>query len=180
MGRILTDYWRFESLARNSFEKDSSEFESYTNENIAIQLQNKYNVDISAIPFDPAEKDSAYERLSTYYYGIGNLFFLNLNDTDSAEYYFSKVWSERPQSKVAPVSLYSLAEIASTNHQIDRAKELGNIIIQNFPRTVYAKRTAERFTIPMAQDTSAQMSEYDLFQQLYSNVNMATQAGIVP
>ena len=40
MGRILTDYWRFESLARNSFEKDSSEFESYTNENITIQLQN--------------------------------------------------------------------------------------------------------------------------------------------
>ena len=73
MGRILTDYWRFESLARNSFAKDSSEFESFTNKNITNQLQNNYNVDISAI-LDPAEKDSAYERLSTYYYGIGNLF----------------------------------------------------------------------------------------------------------
>ena len=28
MGRILTDYWRFESLARNSFAKDSSESET--------------------------------------------------------------------------------------------------------------------------------------------------------
>lgn len=172
MGRVLTDYWRFESLARNTFAQDSSEFESYTNENIAIHLQNKYTVDVSAIPFDLATKDSAYERLSTYYYGIGNLFFLNLNDTDSAEYYFSKVWSERPQSKVAPVSLYSLAEIASTKHQIDRAKELGDIIIQNFPNTVYAKHLAERFSIPIEQDNSIQTTEFDRFQQLYNNFEM--------
>ena len=178
MGRILTDFWRFESLARNSFAKDSSEFESLMNENISIQLQNKYNVDISAIPFDPAEKDSAYERLSTYYYGIGNLFFLNLNDTDSAEYYFSKVWSERPQSKVAPVSLYSLAEIASTNRQIDRAKEMGNIIIQNFPNTVYAKRIAERFSIPIEQDNSTQTTEFDRFQELYTNFQMGIEVEI--
>ena len=178
MGRILTDFWRFESLARNSFAKDSSEFKSLTNENISIQLQNKYDVDISAIPFDPAEKDSAYERLSTYYYGIGNLFFLNLNDTDSAKYYFSKVWSERPQSKVAPVSLYSLAEIASTNRQIDRAKELGNIIIQNFPNTVYAKRIAERFSIPIEQDNSNQTTEFDRFQELYSNFQMGIEVEI--
>ena len=178
MGRALTDYWRFESLARNTLEQDSSQLEQSNEEYAALQLQNRYTIDISGIPFDLADKDSAYERLSTYYYGIGNLFFLNLNDTDSAEYYFSKVWSERPESKVAPVSLYSLAEIAYTNGQIERAKELGEIIVQNFPSTVYAKRTAERFTIPMAQDTSAQMSEYDLFQQLYSDVDMATQVGI--
>ena len=122
MGRGLTDYWRFESLARNTLEQDSSELEQSNVENAALQLQNRYTIDISGIPFSPADKDSAYERLSTYYHGIGNLFFLNLNDTDSAEYYFSKVWSERPESKVAPVSLYSLAEIAYTNGQIERAK----------------------------------------------------------
>ena len=178
MGRILTDYWRFESRTRNNLAQDSSDFESYTNENIAIQLQNKYTVDISDIPFDPADKDSAHERLSTYYYGIGNLFFLNLNDTDSAEYYFSKVWSERPQSKVAPVSLYSLAEIAYTNQQIERAKELGVIIIQNFPNTVYAKRISERFSIPIEHENSIQITELDRFRQLYNNFEMGIEVEI--
>ena len=178
MGRSLTDYWRFESIARNIITQDSSEVESSNDENATLQLQKKYTIDISAIPFDPADKDSAYERLSTYYYGIGNLFFLNLNDTDSAEYYFSKVWSEHPQSKVAPVSLYSLAEIASTRDQIDRAKELGEIIVQNFPNTVYAKRTAEHFSIPMVQDSSAQPSEYDTFRKLYNSFEMGTQVGL--
>jgi tetratricopeptide (TPR) repeat protein len=178
MGRSLTDYWRFESLARNSITQDSSAVESSNEENATIQLQKKYTIDISAIPFDPADKDSAYERLSTYYYGIGNLFFLNLNDTDSAEYYFSKVWAEHPQSKVAPVSLYSLAEIASTRDQINRAKELGEIIVQNFPNTVYAKRTAERFSIPMVQDSSAQPSEYDTFRKLYNNFEMGAEVGL--
>tara|TARA_E500000075_G_C6967107_1_gene308636 strand:+ start:1 stop:1440 length:1440 start_codon:yes stop_codon:yes gene_type:complete len=178
MGRSLTDYWRFESLARNSITQDSSAVESSNEENATIQLQKKYTIDISAIPFDPADKDSAYERLSTYYYGIGNLFFLNLNDTDSAEYYFSKVWAEHPQSNVAPVSLYSLAEIASTRDQINRAKELGEIIVQNFPNTVYAKRTAERFSIPMVQDSSAQPSEYDTFRKLYNNFEMGAEVGL--
>ena len=178
MGRSLTDLWRFESLARNSITQDSSAVESSNEENATIQLQKKYTIDISAIPFDPADKDSAYERLSTYYYGIGNLFFLNLNDTDSAEYYFSKVWAEHPQSNVAPVSLYSLAEIASTRDQINRAKELGEIIVQNFPNTVYAKRTAERFSIPMVQDSSAQPSEYDTFRKLYNNFEMGAEVGL--
>ena len=178
MGRSLTDYWRFESLARNIITQDSSAVESSNEENATIQLQKKYTIDISAIPFDLADKDSAYERLSTYYYGIGNLFFLNLNDTDSAEYYFSKVWAEHPQSKVAPVSLYSLAEIASTRDQINRAKELGKIIVQNFPNTVYAKRTAERFSIPMVQDSSAQPSEFDTFRKLYNNFEMGAEVGL--
>ena len=65
MGRSLTDYWRFESLARNSITQDSSAVESSNEENATIQLQKKYTIDISAIPFDPADKDSAYERLST-------------------------------------------------------------------------------------------------------------------
>ena len=68
--------------------------------------------------------------------------------------------------------MYSLAEIASSNHQIDRAKELGNIIIQNFPNTVYAKRLAERFSIPIEQDNSIQTTEFDRFRQLYNNFEM--------
>jgi len=75
-------------------------------------------------------------------------------------------------------ALYSLAEIASTRDQINRAKELGEIIVQNFPNTVYAKRTAERFSIPMVQDSSAQPSEYDTFRKLYNNFEMGAEVGL--
>ena len=58
------------------------------------------------------------------------------------------------------------------------AKELGEIIVQNFPNTVYAKRTAERFSIPMVQDSSAQPSEYDTFRKLYNNFEMGAEVGL--
>ena len=74
--------------------------------------------------------------------------------------------------------MYSLAEIASTRDQIDRAKELGEIIVQNFPNTVYAKRTAERFSIPMVQDSSAQPNEYDTFRKLYNSFEMGEELGL--
>lgn len=170
MGRALTDYWRFESLARRVITEDSSETIQEVNTTVDRQQQNTYSIDISDIPFSEADQDSAYERLSEYFYGLGNLFFLNLNNPDSAEYYFTRVWTERPQSKVAAVSLYSLAEIAFTENDLTRAKGFAETIIANFPNSIYARRTADRFELSLEQASEEKNPEIETFRALIAQL----------
>lgn len=171
MGRGLTDYWRFESLARRVITADSTASVQNTNTTAQAKQTTSYSIDISDIPFTPADQDSAYERLSEYYYGLGNLFFLNLNNIDSAQYYFTRVWSERPQSKVAAVSLYSLAEIAITENDLSRARSFADIIIANFPSSIYAQRTADRFDLSLEQNTVSEPTELEIFRTLSAQLD---------
>ena len=51
MGRALTDIGALNPLHESTLEQDSSELEQSNVENAALQLQNRYTIDISGIPF---------------------------------------------------------------------------------------------------------------------------------
>src|SRR5690606_21120129 len=105
--RPLVDNWRVARLIINKVESDSLNVASQIEGVVQKGNEIIITIDLSRVPFTPAEQDSVREEIAYLNYELANLFFLSLNLPDSAQYYFNKVLTDRPKSKVAPVSLYS-------------------------------------------------------------------------
>lgn len=101
-----------------------------------------------------AESDSSRQVLHQSYmtklaeamYGLGNLFLLEINLPDSAEYWYRRVIVEHPTSSVAPRALYTLAELYRSSEQKNRESvdQLYWSLIEKYPDTQYAEE-AKRF-----------------------------------
>ncbi|MFV1883547.1 MAG: hypothetical protein ACMZ7B_03580 [Balneola sp.] len=144
-GRPLVDNWRISSLIVNEVIAQSQEGENNSGISRGNNNQVFINIDLSGIPFTPKEQDSVREDLASLNYELGNLFFLSLNLPDSAETYFIKVLEERPQSGVAPVSLYSLSELYAIKNENDKAEERAKELLNKYPNSIYADRVIETY-----------------------------------
>ncbi|MFQ5797853.1 MAG: tetratricopeptide repeat protein [Bacteroidota bacterium] len=104
----------------------------------SVQVQN----DSSALIL----RESYASKLAEAMYGLGNLFLLEINIPDSAEYWYHRVISEHPASSTAPRALYSLAEIyrSSERKNRDAVNLLYRTLIEKYPETQYAEE-ARRF-----------------------------------
>ena len=142
-GRPLVDNWRVSSLIVNEVLTQNQENQARNGASKGNENQVFVNIDLSRIPFTPREQDSVREDLASLNYELGNLFFLSLNLPDSAEKYFKKVLSERPESRVAPVSLYSLSELYEINNENDKAEETAKELLNKYPNSIYADRVIE-------------------------------------
>lgn len=144
-GRPLVNNWRVSSLIVNEVLAQSQENENNSGISRGNNNQAFINIDLSGIPFTPGEQDSVREDLASLNYELGNLFFLSLNLTDSAETYFKKVLEERPESKVAPVSLYSLSELYAIKNENEKAEETAKELLNKYPNSIYADRVIETY-----------------------------------
>lgn len=145
--RPLADNWRVSQLlslqdeVKNDSVAQGSGVVADNTESLFI------DVDISNVPFTPADKDSMREDIAILQYQLANLFFLSLNLPDSASYYFNKVISERPQSEVAPVTLYSLTELYSIQNREQELEKTSDELIRRFPNSIYASRVIDKYNI---------------------------------
>lgn len=169
--RPLSDNWRVTALLVSNIQTQSSgdvNREGSSGNNFEEDLF--VSIDLSRVPFTPQDQDSAKEDLASLNYELANLFFLSLNLPDSAEHYFTKVFNERPNSRVAPVSLYSLSELYSIQDKNEQALAKAEELVQKFPNTVYADRVIEYYGIERSND--AEEVEIDpriLYMQIISN-----------
>jgi tetratricopeptide (TPR) repeat protein len=151
--RPLVDNWRVGVLMQSAIALQ--EAEAGNGEDGAQQEDQKYNItiDLSRIPFTYQAQDSVREEIAALKYELGNLFFLALDLPDSAIIYFNKVLDERPNSPVAPVSLYSLSELYDISGDTVLAKEKATLLINTYPESKFASHIATKFDLEIQQIT---------------------------
>ncbi|KUO60282.1 hypothetical protein APF79_01320 [bacterium BRH_c32] len=76
--------------------------------------------------------DSVNSLLASNYYNLGNLFFSEIEDLDSAYSYYDKVITEYPEKGFTPQSIYAIGTIYETENNKEKADSLFNIIIENY------------------------------------------------
>ncbi len=83
-------------------------------------------------------KDTLITAKSTFI--LGEIFWMEFNQLDSAIYYYSKVLNEFPESEYAPKALFCIAWIYE-KYKADTAKALESYtkLCEMFPQTDYAK-----------------------------------------
>tara|TARA_R110002096_G_scaffold329006_6_gene523055 strand:- start:12004 stop:14721 length:2718 start_codon:yes stop_codon:yes gene_type:complete len=154
--RTLADNWRIAELLRSvvSGNQNGVDANNSSNQDEYGFSQSDLAIDISNVPFSEADQDSMREVIAGLKYGLGNLFFLNLEMPDSAEVYFREVITSYPKSKVAPVSYYSLSELNFVEGRVDLAKEYALDLIEKHASSRYAKRLSEKHNIAIENDTT--------------------------
>lgn len=102
-------------------------------------------VDISKVPFKPEEKEATKTLIANRIFEIGNVFFLQLNQPDSAEYNYLKVIERFPETPVAAQAKYSLSELYFVDGDSVRAIEWAERTATEHPESVFRNRLAERY-----------------------------------
>ena len=145
--RPLADNWRVRSMidysAVNTVNAESEQGNSGSQGSQLGSIQ----IDISPIPFTKTEQDSVQKLIASYEYQLGNLFFLSLNLPDSASHYFQKAIDNPSEENVNTVSLYSLSELYSIEGDQEEARKYAQRLIDEYPRTEYARRVAEKYDL---------------------------------
>lgn len=144
--RPLADNWRVRALisnaamqTQNNGRQVNSPSDSPGSNLVSIEI------DLSAIPFEPEEQDSVMKLISSKQYQLGNLFFLSLDDPDSAAHYFKKAINNPSDQNINTVSLYSLSELYTVQGKEEEAMSYARQLVQEYPDTEYARRVAEKF-----------------------------------
>lgn len=170
--RPLVDNWRrFNSIVieiSDSTQTETSETNIYAG-NANIQLSD-IQIDLSAVPFLPEDRDSVNNLVANEYYELGNLFFLSLQMPDSAEHYFIKVIEEYPDYDATSISYYSLSELLYSLDELDLARDAAEELIQFYPESEYAKRLAERYQVSIEQ-SETRISEADSLKLVYDQLS---------
>lgn len=148
--RPLTDNWRrSESISGSRFDTvtaedipEDSEIMVTTEETPGAGIQPQ--IDLSHIPFSPEQKEQTLSEIEGFQYQLGNLFFLSLDQPDSARVYFEKVIDSSYDDEFAGMSLYSLAEIALLENKEDEASDYYEQLRQLKPNSLFTIRLSER------------------------------------
>ncbi|MEX0845076.1 MAG: tetratricopeptide repeat protein [Balneolaceae bacterium] len=167
--RPLADKWRVRSMIEYtgvSGDENGNENGVSADANSGVM---SVQIDLSRIPFTPEDQDSVRERIAAYQYELGNLFFLSLNNPDSAVYYFEMAIENPSVQNVNTVSMYSLSELYSIQENEEKARYYAQQLIEQYPNTEYARRVSVKFNIPLTQD-----DDWDTINplQLYMQISL--------
>lgn len=148
--RPLVDNWRLASVLKTQISESTQDSLNASFRNTKGTSDEYFSIDLSRVPFTKRDQDSVKNKIASMTYQLGNLFFLSLDDADSAEFYFRQVADQYPNSDVVPVSYYSLSELNSIKGDSARAKEYALQLLVNYPDTEYADRLIEKFNLDVA------------------------------
>ncbi|HYE58450.1 MAG TPA: tetratricopeptide repeat protein, partial [Rhodothermales bacterium] len=106
------------------------------------------SVDISAVPRTAAQRDTLRMRRADARYRLGNVYFLALDEPDSAAVYFRRVLVEDSASAVASRALFALAETQAALGDSAAARALYEQALARYPHGDFAARLRERLGLP--------------------------------
>lgn len=117
-------------------------------------------IDVSQIPRTEVQKVELQKEKASIQYELGNLFFLTLNMPDSVEAYFSNVINNNyaDESLIARTK-YALHEMYDADGQAEKASQIAQQILKDYPDTIYARRITKQKDLqnaPIAERDSAQ------------------------
>ncbi|SMO91112.1 tetratricopeptide repeat protein [Gracilimonas mengyeensis] len=172
--RPLADNWRVASMISNTAgnaDENLSEAEGQQQ----TQDQVRVNIDISNIPFKPAEQDSVRKLIASYQYELGNLFFLSLNMPDSASYYFNEALENPATQNVNMVSLYALSELYAMQENQNQAVRYAQLLVDDYPSSNYARRVSEKYNFERETEEEASgIDTVQVFNLIQQNDTLST------
>ncbi|MBN2731253.1 MAG: hypothetical protein JXR26_02380 [Balneolaceae bacterium] len=138
--RPLVDNWRrTNAILSTSDETQSTVPEgSETPQNGLTDRQ--LGIDLREIPQTLQQKKEKRKERLNLQYRLGNLFFLTLNQPDSAQYYFRKVLDDTTDSSLEPQTLYSMFKLYELREKPDSAAKYRQRILDKYAGSVYARR----------------------------------------
>jgi len=145
--RPLVDNWRrLEGVnlalqQQDLSEDEIAELKPQSSDEIRVRL------DLSAIPTDSASKANMRRELAKHYYELGNVFFITLNQPDSAEHYYSKVITNFSVFNVARQAEYSLSELYYVQGQTQEAREMAQDFVDRYPNNRFSERLNEKYNL---------------------------------
>lgn len=144
--RPLVDNWRRREAILDS---DISETSTDTSSEESQQNQQQptvnetLGINIDEVPrTEKAKEKVRNEQLNTLY-RLGSLFFLTLNQPDSAETYYRRILEQSPPDELEAQTLYSLYELYKLEQQPDSITLYRDRILQSYPDSKYAAQILE-------------------------------------
>ncbi len=107
------------------------------------QTNEQLGINIAEVPFTPQEKRLKMKQKYALQYRLGNLFFLTLNEPDSAAIYYRKVANQEANAEVIPKALYSLYQLHRLEQNADSAEVYQKIISEEYSNSIYAQRLGQ-------------------------------------
>jgi tetratricopeptide (TPR) repeat protein len=144
-GKVLPDNTKSDSLsaarALTAAELDS----------LRVADSLKAQADKLRLDTEKAFADSMKHSIVRTEFELGDLFYLDIDQPDSAMYWYQKVITEHPASEYAPRALYTLAEIYRTVGKKDSTFEdsLYSLIVEKYPQSLYAQEARKSLGLPL-------------------------------
>lgn len=171
--RPLVDDWRRQEAVRSAIvEREEMEPEEVDEMLEGVQPQQEEQqilVDVSEVPFTEEAQGKTRQQIAAAEYEIGNVFFLTLNMPDSAANHYTRVVNRYPDSRVAPQALYTLSELYTVEGDSAQATLYASRLVDEYPRTIYARRISERFGFDLEEDEFI-MTREDTIRIAYDDI----------
>lgn len=172
-GRPLVDNWRRQDAVRRAIVRAEEE-EDFAEEIVFVEEIefDEYELDLSEIPRTRAAREQMNRELARTKYEIGNLYFLALEQPDSAKTYFQTIVESYSDSEMVPQAMYSLSEIFFRDGNEREAQQWAMQIADRHPDTPYARRLSERFDLginfeenPISDEERIQLEYYEMLRE---------------
>ncbi|MFU8812128.1 MAG: tetratricopeptide repeat protein [Balneolaceae bacterium] len=111
-------------------------------------------VDVSKVPRTEEAQRNMRTDLERAEYDLANIFFLSLNMPDSARIYYESVVEQRLNDPLVPRALFSLSELELLQDNEARARQWARTLVDDYPTSVFARRSADRFGFDVSENTS--------------------------
>jgi len=161
--RPLVDNWRRMEAIRSTAEDESlNNADTFDDEELVAQAKKQQvQVNLENVPFTKKEKQEKREELAGVTYEMGNLFFLSLDNPDSAAYYYKKVVNQFGETKFHARALYSLSELNFVNNNEKVARRWADSLINSYPDSRFAFRLRQRYGLDTDQQNSSEPVSVD-------------------
>lgn len=172
-GRPLVDNWRRQDAVRRAIVR-AEEDEEFEEEILFVEEIefDEYELDLTDIPRTRNAREQMQLDLARTKYEIGNLYFLALQQPDSAKTYFRAIVDDYSDSDMVPQAMYSLSEIFFQDGNEREAQQWAMQIADRHPDTPYARRLSERFDLginfdenPVSDEERIQLEYYEMLRE---------------
>ena len=143
--RPLVDNWRRLDAVRLAREDPSLTDDMNFEDTSSGTTEEEVTIDFSKIPFLPEDKVKSRELIASRIYEIGNVFFLQLDEPDSAEANYRSVINRFPDLAVSAQAMYSLSELYTIRGDSVTSLIWAERLASEHPETIYRNRVAERY-----------------------------------
>lgn len=145
--RPLVDDWRRrEAIVNKNIKNPTSERPTMKAQDSDAEALNDQalGINLGEIPRTGRDRAKLKQEQMKTLYQLGSLFFLSLNQPDSAATYYRKILQRSPGMELESQTLYSLHEVYQAQNMPDSVAIYRKKILNRYPRTRYAEQIQSR------------------------------------
>lgn len=177
-GRPLVDNWRRADAIKNVIvnnENGKPIKPGQTQNNKANELQ-ALKIDLSEIPIDSAKRVTFLNDFAKSLYETGNVFFLNLNQPDSALRYYNRIVREFTSSTVYPQTQFTISELLYSIGDTTEARSIASEVYYANPNTDFSPILINKYHFEIIFDSLESISPMEGLLEIISSTSDTLQS----